>query len=264
MYEFAYQRASSPSEAVELLTQAEEGSFLAGGMTLIPTLKLRLASPSNLIDLGGLAELRGIKQEGNVIVIGAMTTHAEVACAPEIKELLSALAELAESIGDPQVRNRGTIGGSIANADPAADYPAGLVGLGATVQTDKRTIAADDFFTAFFETALEPNELITAVSFPIPERAAYEKFPNPASRYAVVGVMVSQGGDGVRVAVTGAGPSVFRVAEMEQALAANFAPEALEGISIPADGLNEDLHASPQYRAHLTTVMARRAVAAAG
>lgn len=263
MYDFAYQRPSSLSEAVEQLTQAEEGSFLAGGMTLIPTLKLRLAAPSNLIDLAGLDELKGIRQEGNAIVVGAMTIHGQVASSPEVSELLPALAYLAESIGDPQVRNRGTIGGSIANADPAADYPAAVVGLGATVQTNTRTIAADDFFTGLFETALEPNELITAVSFPIPQRAAYMKFPNPASRYAVVGVMVSQGDDGVRVAVTGAGPSVFRVPEMEQALAASFAPEAVEGISVPADRLNEDLHASAEYRAHLTTVMAKRAVAAA-
>jgi len=263
MYDFAYQRPSSLSEALEQLTQAEEGSFLAGGMTLIPTLKLRLAAPSNLIDLAGLDELKGIRQEGNAIVVGAMTIHAQVASAPEVNELLPALADLAESIGDPQVRNRGTIGGSIANADPAADYPAAVVGLGATVQTNTRTIAADDFFTGLFETALEPNELITAVSFPIAQRAAYMKFPNPASRYAVVGVMVSQGDDGVRVAVTGAGPSVFRVPEMEQALAASFAPEAVAGISVPADRLNEDLHASAEYRAHLTTVMAKRAVAAA-
>jgi len=263
MYDFAYQRPSSPAEAVEQLAQAEEGSFLAGGMTLIPTLKLRLAAPSDLIDLSGLDDLKGIRQQGNAIVVGAMTLHAQVASAPEVNELLPALADLAESIGDPQVRNRGTIGGSIANADPAADYPAAVVGLGATVQTNTRTIAADDFFTGLFETALEPNELITAVSFPIPKRAAYMKFPNPASRYAVVGVMVSQGDGGVRVAVTGAGPSVFRVPEMEQALAANFSPEAVAGISVPADGLNEDLHASAEYRAHLTTVMAKRAVAAA-
>lgn len=192
-----------------------------------------------------------------------MTIHARVASAPEVRELLPALADLAESIGDPQVRNRGTIGGSIANADPAADYPAAVVGLGATVHTNTRTIAGDDFFTGLFETALEPNELITAVSFPVPKRAAYMKFPNPASRYAIVGVMVSQGGDGVRVAVTGAGPNVFRVPEMEQALAGSFAPEAVEGITVPADGLNADLHASAAYRAHLTTVMAKRAVAAA-
>ncbi len=263
MYEFAYQRPSSLSEAVELSAHADEGSFLAGGMTLIPTLKLRLANPSDLIDLSGLDDLKGIKQEGNAIVVGAMTIHAQVASAPEVQEHLPALADLAESIGDPQVRNRGTIGGSIANADPAADYPAAVLGLGATVHTSTRTIAADDFFTGFFETALEPNELITAVSFPIPKRAAYMKFPNPASRYAIVGVMVSDGDDGVRLAVTGAGSSVFRVTEMEQALAGDFAPEMVERIDVSADGLNEDLHASADYRAHLITVMAKRAVAAA-
>ena len=226
-------------------------------------MKLRLANPSDLIDLSGLDDLKGIKQEGNAIVVGAMTIHAQVASAPEVKEHLPALADLAESIGDPQVRNRGTIGGSIANADPAADYPAAVLGLGATVHTSTRTIAADDFFTGFFETALEPNELITAVSFPIPKRAAYMKFPNPASRYAIVGVMVSDGDDGVRLAVTGAGSSVFRVTEMEQALAGDFAPEMVEQIDVSADGLNEDLHASADYRAHLITVMAKRAVAAA-
>mgnify|MGYP001441338083 CR=1 FL=1 len=262
MYEFAYQRPSSQSEAVELSAHADEGSFLAGGMTLLPTLKLRLANPSDLIDLSGLDDLKGIKQEGNAIVVGAMTIHAQVASAPEVKEHLPALADLAESIGDPQVRNRGTIGGSIANADPAADYPAAILGLGATVHTNTRTIAADDFFTGFFETALEPNELITAVSFPIPKRAAYMKFPNPASRYAIVGVMVSEGDDGVRLAVTGAGSSVFRVTEMEQALAGDFAPETVERMDVSADGLNEDLHASADYRAHLITVMAKRAVAA--
>ena len=193
-----------------------------------------------------------------------MTTHAEVAGSAEVRQAIPALADLAESIGDPQVRNRGTIGGSIANADPAADYPAAVVGLDATVHTNSRTIGADDFFTDMFETALEPGELVTAVSFPVPDRAAYMKFPNPASRYAIVGVMVSQSGGGVRVAVTGAGGSVFRVPEMEQALAANFAPEAVADISVSADGLNEDIHASAEYRAHLVTVMAKRAVAAAG
>ena len=264
MYDFAYQRPGSLAEAVELLAQAEEGSFLAGGMTLIPTLKLRLADPSDLIDLAALDELRGIAHQGGAIVVGAMTPHAQVSASPEVRAHIPALADLAESIGDPQVRNRGTIGGSIANADPAADYPAAVVGLGANVHTNTRSIAADAFFTGLFETALEPNELITAVSFPVPRRAAYMKFPNPASRYAVVGVMVSEGDHGVRVAVTGAGPSVFRVPEMEQALAAGFAADAVAGITVSADGLNEDIHASAEYRAHLVTVMAKRAVAAAG
>ena len=264
MYEFNYRRASSVSDAVESLAQSDDATYLAGGMTLLPVLKLRLASPRDVIDLAGLSDLKGIRQEGGAVVIGAMTTHAAVAASPEVRQAIPALADLAESIGDPQVRNRGTIGGSIANADPAADYPAAVVGLGATVHTNTRTIAADDFFTNLFETSLEEGELVTAVSFPIPERAAYMKFPNPASRYAIVGVLVSQGGDGIRVAVTGAGASVFRVPEMERALGANFAPEAVANISVSADGLNEDLHASPEYRAHLVTVMAKRAVAAAG
>jgi len=263
MYDFAYERAGSVKDAVEKSARAAEGSFLAGGMTLIPALKLRLAKPSHLIDLGHIDDLQGIAQRGNAIVVGAMTTHAEVASAAEVRTRISALADLAEAIGDPQVRNRGTIGGSIANADPAADYPAAVVGLGATVQTNKRAISSDEFFTAMFETALDPNELITSVTFPIPKRAAYVKFANPASRYAIVGVMVSQTDDGVRVAVTGAGSKVFRILEMEQALAKDFSPQAISGISVSADGLNEDLHASAKYRAHLTAVIARRAVAAA-
>ena len=264
MYEFNYRRANSVFDAVESSARAEDASYLAGGMTLIPVLKFRLAGPSDVIDLAGLSELKGIRSEGGAVVIGAMTTHAEVAGSAEVRSAIPALADLAESIGDPQVRNRGTIGGSIANADPAADYPAAVLGLGATVQTNSRTIGADDFFTGMFETALQPGELVTGVGFPVPDRAAYMKFPNPASRYAIVGVMVSQGGGGVRVAVTGAGGSAFRVPEMEQALASNFAPDAVAGISVSADGLNEDIHASAEYRAHLVTVMARRAVAAAG
>jgi carbon-monoxide dehydrogenase medium subunit len=233
-------------------------------MTLIPTLKQRLASPSDLIDLGGISELSGISEKGGAIVIGATTTHAEVAASKTVKSKIPALAALAEGIGDPQVRHRGTIGGSIANNDPAADYPAGLLGLGATVKTDRREIAADDFFKGMFETALEDGEIVTSVSFPIPKKAGYAKFPNPASRYAVVGVMVAQGPAGTRVAVTGAGPSVFRVAAMEKALDGKFSPNAIEGISVPANGLNADIHASAEYRAHLVGVMARRAVAAAG
>ncbi len=264
MYELNYQRASSVSDAVARSAGSDDASYLAGGMTLIPVLKFRLAAPSEVIDLGGLDELRGIRTDNGVVLIGAMTTHAEVAASAEVRQAIPALAGLAESIGDPQVRNCGTLGGSIANADPAADYPAAVVGLGATVRTNSRTIGADDFFTGLFETALDPGELVTEVSFPVPDRAAYMKFPNPASRYAIVGVMVSQSGDRVRVAVTGAGGSVFRVPEMERALEANFAPEAVAGIEVSADGLNEDLHASAGYRAHLVTVMARRAVAAAG
>ncbi len=264
MYSFNYHRPLSLKEAAQFLSAAAEGKLLSGGMTLIPTLKQRLASPSDVIDLSGIADLSGISEKGGALVIGATTTHAEVAASKVVKKQIPALAALAESIGDPQVRNRGTIGGSIANNDPAADYPAGLLGLGATVKTDRREIAADDYFRGLFETALEEGEIVTAVSFPIPKKAGYAKFPNPASRYAVVGVMVSQGPAGTRVAVTGAGPVVFRVAAMEKALGGNFSAKAIEGISVPAKGLNADIHASAEYRAHLIGVMARRAVAAAG
>jgi len=263
MYEFTYERPQSVKDAVEISARSAEGSFLAGGMTLIPALKLRLAKPSQLIDLAALEDLQGIERQGNALVVRAMTLHAQVAASAEVRERIPALADLAASIGDPQVRNRGTIGGSIANADPAADYPAAVVGLGASVQTNERTIAGDDFFTAMFETALARHELITSVSFPIPQRAAYVKFANPSSRFAIVGVMVSQSDAGVRVAVTGAGPKVFRIPAMEQALVKNFSAAAIANIAVSADGLNEDLHASAAYRAHLTAVMARRAVTAA-
>lgn len=263
MYEFNYQRPTSLDAATKSAAAAQDGKYLAGGMTLIPTMKQRLAQPSDLIDLCAIAELSGIRRDGDEIVIGATTTHAEVAASKEVRSAIPALAELASHIGDPAVRARGTIGGSIANADPAADYPAAVVGLGATVQTNQRSIAADDFFTGLFETALEETEVVTAVRFPIPTRAGYAKFPNPASRYAVVGVLVCEGSGATRVAVTGAGASVFRVAEMEKALAGDFSPQALEGISVPATGLNSDIHASDEYRAHLVTVMAKRAVQAA-
>ncbi len=263
MYDFQYQRAGSVDEAANAL-KAADAQALAGGQTILPTMKLRLASPSTLVDLGGIAELNGIKVDGGTVTIGANTTHAAVAASSEVAGAIPALAALAGAIGDPAVRNRGTIGGSIANNDPAADYPAALVGLGATVHTNSRTIAADDFFTALFETALADDEIITAVSFPAPQKAGYAKFPNPASRYAIVGVFVAQGSDGVRVAVTGAGPSVFRVSEMESALASNWSADAVAGISVSAGDLNADIHASAAYRAHLVTVMAKRAVAAAG
>jgi carbon-monoxide dehydrogenase medium subunit len=262
MHNFSYQRPASLAEAAKLLSG--EAKLLAGGMTLLPTLKQRLAQPPALVDLGAVAELKGIKAEGSGLTIGAMTTHAEVAHSAEVKRTIPALAALAEGIGDPQVRNRGTIGGSISNADPAADYPAGLVGLGATVITNKRKIAADDFFKGLFETALGDGEIVTAVSFPKPEKAGYAKFPNPASRYAMVGVFVAKTGGGVRVAVTGAGPSVFRVAEMEKALAGNFSADAIKGIKVAATNLNSDMHGSAEYRAHLVSVMAGRAVAVAG
>ncbi|MEQ8357614.1 MAG: xanthine dehydrogenase family protein subunit M [Kiloniellaceae bacterium] len=264
MYDFNHQRPASVDAAAAALDAAGDGKILAGGMTLIPTMKQRLASPSDLIDLGAIAGLKGIKEEGGNIVIGAMTTHAKVAGDATVKAKIPALADLADGIGDAQVRNRGTIGGSIANNDPAADYPAGLVGLGATVHTTKRQIAADDFFTGMFETALEDDEIVTAVAFPIPEKAAYAKFANPASRYAIVGVMVSAGPAGVRVAVTGAGPSVYRLGNAEAALGGSFSAAAVKDISVSADGLNSDLHASSEYRANLVVVMLKRAVAAAG
>jgi aerobic carbon-monoxide dehydrogenase medium subunit len=264
MYNFEYQRAQSVADAAKALSGKEEAKLLAGGMTLIPTLKQRLAKPSDLIDLGRIAELKGIKREGNAVVIGAMTRHVEVATSDVVTSAIPALAHLAEGIGDPQVRNRGTIGGSIANNDPAADYPSAVLALNATVITNKRKIAADDFFKGMFETALAPDEIVTAVSFPLAEKAGYSKFPNPASRYAVVGVFVARTGGQVRVAVTGAGAVVFRQKDMEAALAKSWSPDAVAAIKQSASGLNSDIHASAEYRAHLVTVMAKRAVAAAG
>ncbi len=264
MYDFNHQRPASVDAAASALAAAGEGKILAGGMTLIPTMKQRLASPSDVIDLGSIDGLKGIKEEGGNIVIGAMTTHATVAGDATVKAKIPALAALADGIGDAQVRNRGTLGGSIANNDPAADYPAGLVGLGATVHTTKRQIPADEFFTGMFETALAEDEIITAVAFPVPEKAAYAKFANPASRYAIVGVMVSSGPAGVRVAVTGAGPCVFRLSDAEAALGGGFSPDAVANIGVSSDGLNSDLHASAEYRANLVGVMLKRAVAAAG
>ena len=263
MYDFNYKKATSIDDAVNAVTGAEEGKFMSGGMTLIPTLKQRLAKPSDVVDLGGIDELAGISVDGSTVSIGGMTRHAAVNASSEVQGAIPALAKLAGGIGDPQVRNRGTIGGSIANNDPAADYPSAVVGLGATVHTNKRTIAGDDFFTGMFDTALDEGEMVTKVDFPVPQKAAYMKFPNPASRYAIVGVFVAQTADGVRVAVTGAGPCVFRVPEMEQALSSNFSPDAVAEISIPDGDLNSDIHASAEYRAHLVTVMAKRAVAEA-
>ncbi len=263
MYEFNVHKPGAVNDAVSALKGAEDGKFLAGGQTLIPTLKQRLASPSDVVDLGGVAELKGISDEGGALKIGAMTTHAEVAASDTVKSQIPALAALASHIGDAQVRNRGTIGGSIANADPAADYPAAIVGLNATVHTNQRTIAADDFFTGMFETALNDDELITAVSFPKPSKASYQKFPNPASRYAIVGVMVAETGGQTRVAVTGAAPSVFRLSDAESALSGNFSADALGSLAVSASNLNSDIHASADYRAHLVGVMAKRAVSAA-
>jgi carbon-monoxide dehydrogenase medium subunit len=265
MYDFEYQRASSTADAADKLKASDDGMLMAGGMTLIPTLKQRLAQPSALIDLAAVGDLVGIDVKGDTVTVGAMTTHAAVAQSKDVQKAIPALAALAEGIGDPQVRHRGTIGGSIANNDPAADYPAACLGLGATIVTNNREISADDFFDGLFTTALDEGEIVTAIRFPTPKRAAYMKFPNPASRYAIVGVFVAETGDGVRVAVTGAGDDgVFRAADMEQALASNFAPDSIANISVPADNLNGDIHASSEYRAHLITVMAKRAVAAAG
>ena len=261
MYEFDYHRPTSLDDAASRLGDAD-AKLVAGGMTLIPTLKLRLAKPSQLVDLGALPQLKGITEDGDAVVIGAMTRHVEVNRSAVVKRAIPALAALAGMIGDPAVRNRGTIGGSISNNDPAADYPAAIVALNATVRTNKREIAADQFFTGLFETALQPGEIVTAVRFPKVAQANYQKFRNPASRYAIVGVFVAKTPAGVRVAVTGAGACVFRVPAMEAALARSFTADAIKDIAIPDTDLNSDIHASAEYRAHLVTVMARRAVAA--
>lgn len=259
MYNFAYQRPTTLNEAADL-AKKDDAKVLAGGMTLIPTCKQRLAQPSMMVDLGGLSDLVGIVSGKHSIRIGAMTRHIDVARHPEIRKLIPALAYLAGSIGDAQVRNRGTIGGSLANNDPSADYPVSALGLGAIVQTNTRSLKADDFFVGMFETALEPGEIITAVTFPLPDKAAYAKFRNPASRYAVIGVWVSRGSEGIRVAVTGAGYGVFRMSEMEQALAVEWSVDAIRPVSVPADLCSSDMHASGEYRAHLIGVMAQRAV----
>jgi len=263
MYEFNYHRPKTLADAEKLLTSLTEPKLLAGGMTLIPTLKQRLAAPSDLVDLQGIGELKGVKREGNELVIGAMTPHWDVHTSPDVKSAIPALAELAGLIGDPSVRHRGTIGGSVANSDPAADYPSAVLALNATVVTTKRKIAADGYFKGLFETALEPGEIVTAIRFPLPEKAGYQKFPNPASGYAMVGVFVAKTKDGVRVAVTGAGPCAFRVPEMEAALAKSFTPDAVATIAVSDDNLMSDIHGSAEYRAHLVTVMAKRAVASA-
>ncbi len=263
MHDFGYHRPASAADAAGLLAKNAEAKLVAGGMTLIPTLKQRLAQPSDLIDLGGIAELRGVKLEGGGVTIGATTTHAEVARSADVQRTIPALAQLASGIGDPQVRNRGTIGGSLANSDPAADYPAAVLGLGATIRTNKREIKADDYFKGMFETALQDGEIITAIHFPKPEKAGYAKFPNPASRYAIVGVLVAKTAGGVRVAVTGAGPCAYRSKELEAALTSNFTADAAKAVKVRPDGLNSDLHATAAYRAHLVSVMAARAVTAA-
>jgi carbon-monoxide dehydrogenase medium subunit len=260
MYQFNYHRPSTVGAAVELFNGCEDPIYLAGGQTLIPTLKQRLAAPGDVIDLGGIPSLAGTEIGNGVVSVGALTRHAAVAESPEIQRALPVLAYLAGQIGDAQVRNRGTIGGSVANSDPAADYPAAVVALGATLHTDRRTIAADDYFKDLFETALEPGEIITRIDFPVPDQAAYRKFPNPASRYATVGVLVAKISGEVRVGVTGAGPCAFRATALEDVLSARLVPDALDPIQVPDAGFNSDMHASAEYRAHLVKVMARRAV----
>jgi len=262
MQAFNYAKPTSLADAARA-AGAADAKLLAGGQSLLAAMKIGMAAPAALVDLGGLAELRGITVSGGSVKIGAMTTHAAVAASKEVQQAIPALAALAAAIGDRQVRNRGTIGGSIANNDPAADYPAAALALGATIHTDKRTIAADDFFKGLYQTALNDGEVITAVSFPVPEKAGWQKFRQPASRFALVGVFVARLADGsVRVAVTGAASAVFRATALEAALAKSFTPEAARGVAVEAAGLSQDLHGSPEYRAHLIGVLASRAVAA--
>ena len=263
MHAFEYHRPSSMKDALALGAQKPEGRFLAGGQSLVQAMKLRLSSPTDLIDLVAIGDLKALSADASSVTIGAMVRHADVAGSGAVQKTIPALAQLAGMIGDRQVRHMGTMGGSLANSDPAADYPAAVLGLGATITTNKRKIEADKFFKGLYETALEPGELITQVSFPAPKRAAYMKFKNPASRFALVGVFVADFGGNVRVGVTGAGASAFRQTEMEKALTQKFAPESVAGIKVKPDGLNNDLHASPEYRAHLITVMCKRAVEAA-
>jgi len=260
MYAFDYARPETLKDVATALRKNADAKPLAGGQSLVQTLRLRLARPPVLLDLAGIAELKGISVQNNVVSIGAMTRHAEVAASKEVQRAIPALARLAAGIGDRQVRNQGTLGGSLANNDPGADYPAAILGLNATIVTNKREIAADKFFLGLFETALKPGELITRVDFPMPLRAGYAKFRNPASRFALVGVFVCDTTTGVRVAVTGAGPCVFRVKRMEKVLAKDFTAKAIEKITVPADELNTDIHAAADYRSHLVTVMAQRAV----
>ncbi len=262
-YQFAYKRASSLKEAEALLAKSAEAKLLAGGQTLIAAMKMRLAQPSELIDISGLKELSFIRAAKDAIIVGAGAKHFEVAGSAEVARAIPALARLAETIGDPAVRHMGTLGGSLANNDPAADYPAAVLALNATISTNRRSIGADAFFTGMFATALEDGEIVTEVSFPIPERAGYAKFRNPASHYAMAGVFVAKTLSGVRVAVTGAGPCVFRMPQMEAALARDFSSGAIADIAVDAAELNSDLHGSAEYRANLISVMAQRAVAAA-
>src|SRR5277367_2934537 len=264
MYSFTFHRPETLRQAVNLLGKNDDAKILAGGHTLLPTMKLRLAGPPQIVDLSLIEGLSGIEQSGRALTIGAMTRHNDVNASPVVQQAIPVLAKLAGMIGDPAVRHMGTIGGSVANNDPTADYPAACLGLGATIITNKRRIKADDFFTGMFSTALEPAEIITKISFPLPKKAAYQKFRNQASRFALVGVFVSKRGGEIRVAVTGAGSNgVFRVPSFEEALKKRFSPKSLEGMTIPADGMNSDIHGSAEYRAHLVGVLARRAVAEA-
>ena len=263
MYDFIYSKPASLADAVAVLSGDDEAKALAGGMTYLPVLKQRLAKPTQVVDLSGIG-LSGITVTGTSVTIAAMTTHDAVAKSAEVQKAIPALAALAGMIGDDAVRHRGTIGGSLANNDPAACYPSAAMALGATIKTNKRSIKADDYFQGMFTTALDQGELITAVEFPIPQKAAYEKFRNPASRYAIVGVFVAKFANGARVAVTGASQGgVYRHADMEKALSANFSPDATVGVSTPADNMNGDIHASAEYRAHLVGVITKRAVAKA-
>jgi carbon-monoxide dehydrogenase medium subunit len=263
MKSFTLHQPADPAQAAALLAERPEAVLLAGGMTLLPTMKQRLAAPSDLVDLARIEDISGILVAKNTVTIGAMTRHVAVAESAELGQAIPALCTLAGGIGDPAVRNRGTLGGSIANADPAADYPAAVLALAATIKTSKRTIFADDFFAGLFETALAPGEMIESVAFRIPSAAGYVKMPSPASRYALVGVFVARFADEIRVGVTGAGPCAFRATAIEQALSERFEPGALEGVRISPDGLNSDIHADAQYRAHLVSVLAKRAVAKA-
>jgi len=266
MYQTSYHCPADVAEAARLFSGAGDARYLAGGQTLIPTMKQRLAAPSDVIDLSRLAELSGIEAGGDTVSIGAATTHDEVATSDAVRRAIPALAALAGMIGDPAVRHRGTIGGSLANNDPAADYPAAVLALGANIHTDKREITAADFFMGMFTTALEDGEIVTRVVFPVPQKAAYAKFPNPASRYPMAGVFVARMKDGaVRAGVTGAsGDGVFLSAEIEKALTASWSPEAIEPLTISPEGMLSDIHGSAAYRANLVKVMAKRAVAAAG
>lgn len=260
MSDMSYHRPASLAEAARLAAADPDARILAGGQSVLPSMRLGLLAPSSLIDLAGIAELQGIRSDGRTLTIGAMTTHAAVAASKEVQAALPALARLAQGIGDAQVRNRGTIGGSVANSDPAADYPAAVLALNGTIRTNVRAIPAERFFTGLFASALEPGELVGALDFPLPVKAGYAKFPQPASRFALVGVFVARAGNAVRVAVTGAGPCAFRATALEEALARSFTPEACDGVRVASGSLNADIHGSAEYRAHLIPVLARRAV----